>query len=98
MKTIRSVSLTLILLICGSLSFAQERAAYQHNLMPVPSSVTFDNERLAVDESFKVAIRGHSDARLQGAVARFMKRLEGRTVLTLAPGIALDDQMATLIV
>ncbi len=99
MKIIRSASLTLILLVCGSLSLAQERLPNQHNLMPVPASVTFDNnERLAVDESFKVAIRGHSDARLQAAVARFMKRLEGRTVLTLAPGVALDDQMATLIV
>jgi hexosaminidase len=93
----KTTLLILIVLICGSLSFAQERA-YQHNLMPVPASVTFDNERLAVDESFKVAIRGHSDARLEAAVARFVKRLEGRTVLTLAPGLALDDQMATLIV
>ena len=98
MKTIRYTLLTFIVLICVSLAFAQERAAYQHNLMPVPASVTFDDERLAVDESFKVAIRGHSDARLQAAVLRFVKRLEGRTVLTLAPGIALDDQMATLIV
>lgn len=87
------VLLTGILLICGPLAVAQ-----QHNLMPVPASVTFNNERLAVDESFKVAIRGHSDARLQAAVARFVKRLEGRTVLTLAPGLALDDQMTTLIV
>jgi hexosaminidase len=66
--------------------------------MPAPASVTFDNERLAVDESFKVAVRGHSDARLQAAIARFVKRLEGRTVLTLAPGLALDDQLTTLIV
>lgn len=93
MKTTRYLLLTLIVLICGPLAVAQ-----QHNLMPVPASITFDNERLAVDESFKVAIRGHSDARLQAAVARFVKRLEGRTVLTLAPGLALDDQMTTLIV
>ena len=93
MKTTRYLLLTLLLLICGPLAVAQ-----QHNLMPAPVSVTFDNERLAVDESFKVATRGHSDARLQAAVARFVKRLEGRTVLTLTPGLALDDQMATLIV
>ena len=92
------VLLTGILLICGSLSFAQERISTRHNLMPAPASVSFDNERLAIDESFKVAIRGHSDARLQAAVFRFVKRLEGRTVLSFAPGIAVDDQMATLIV
>ncbi|HKV36977.1 MAG TPA: family 20 glycosylhydrolase [Pyrinomonadaceae bacterium] len=93
MKTTRYLLLTLILLICGPLAVAQ-----QHNLMPVPASITFDNDRLAVDESFKVATRGHSDARLQAAIARFVKRLEGRTVLSLAPGLALDDQMTTLIV
>ena len=91
-KTNRYFLLTLIFLICGPLAMAQ------HNLLPAPSSITFDNERLAIDGSFKVAIRGHSDARLQSAVARFVKRLEGRTVLSLAPGLALDDQSTTLIV
>ncbi|HEY2960819.1 MAG TPA: family 20 glycosylhydrolase [Pyrinomonadaceae bacterium] len=91
-KTSRYLFLTLILLICGPLAVAQ------HNLMPAPSSITFDNDRLAIDESFKVAIRGHSDARLQSAITRFVKRLEGRTVLSFAPGLALDDQTTTLIV
>lgn len=95
-KTSRYLFLTLSLLICSPVVMAQ--APYQHNLMPVPASVTFDNERLAIDDSFKVAIRGHSDARLQSAIARFVKRLEGRTVFSLAPGLALDDQTATLIV
>src|SRR5215467_14660443 len=90
--TTRTIFSTLILSICVQTALAQ------NNLMPVPASVTFDNERLAIDDSFKVAIRGHSDARLQGAVARFVKRLEGRTVLSLAPGLALDDQTTTLIV
>src|SRR5688572_6914087 len=98
MKTSRSLLLTLTVLICGPLAVAQQQVTVQHNLMPVPASVTFDNERLAVDQSFKVAIRGHSDDRLRAAVARFVKRLEGRTVLSLAPGLAIDDQMATLIV
>jgi hexosaminidase len=66
--------------------------------MPAPASITFNNDRLPIDESFKVAIRGYSDARLQAAVARFVKRLEGRTVYTFAPGLALDDQLTTLIV
>jgi len=97
MKTNRYL-LTLIVFLFSSVSLAQQQTAPQHNLMPVPASVTFDTERLPVDESFKVAVRGHSDARLQAAIARFVKRLEGRTVLSLAPGLALDDQMTTLIV
>jgi hexosaminidase len=97
-QTNRGILLTLFVLICGSLAVAQQQAAQQHNLMPVPASVTFDKDRLAIDESFKVATRGHSDARLQSAIARFVKRLEGRTVLSFAPGLATDDQTTTLIV
>jgi len=97
MSTTKSYVLVVgILLMCVRVAVAQ--TPYQHNLMPVPAAVNFDNERLPIDDSFKVAIRGHSDARLQAAVARFVKRLEGRTVLSLAPGLGLDDQTATLIV
>jgi hexosaminidase len=92
-KLLSFVLVTGILLICGSVSLAQ-----QHNLMPVPASITFDNDRLAINDSFKVATRGHSDARLQAAIARFVKRLEGRTVLSFAPGLAANDQMTTFIV
>jgi hexosaminidase len=98
MKTTRYLLLALILLICGPTALAQQQTPRPLNLMPVPASVTFGNDRLAVDESFKVAVRGHSDARLQAAIARFVKRLEGRTVLSLAQGLALDDQLTTLIV
>src|SRR5690349_4546952 len=92
-KTLSLVLLAGIFLICGSVSLAQ-----QHNLMPIPASVNFTGDRLAIDQSFKVATRGHSDARLEAAIARFVKRLEGRTVLTFAPGLSPDDQMTTLIV
>ena len=98
-KTVASLFLTGIFLICSTLTVAQQPAAQpQHNLMPVPASITFDRDRLAINESFKIATRGHSDARLQAAIARFVKRLEGRTVLSFAPGLATDDQMTTLIV
>jgi hexosaminidase len=89
--------LLLVLLIYAPIVGAQE-LTLKHNLMPVPASVKLDTERLPVDSSFKVAIRGHSDARLQSGIARFIKRLEGRTVLTFTPGLALDDQTTTLIV
>ncbi|HKZ03468.1 MAG TPA: beta-N-acetylhexosaminidase N-terminal domain-containing protein, partial [Pyrinomonadaceae bacterium] len=85
-----------LLFACASLVTAQE--IRKHNLMPVPAAVEFHAERLAIDGSFKVAIRGHSDSRLQSAIARFVKRLEGRTVLSFAPGLAADDQMTALVV
>src|ERR1043165_4475814 len=96
-KTLAFVFVTGILWICASFAVAQQPTP-QHNLMPVPASFTFNNDRLAIDQSFKVATRGHSDARLEAAIARFVKRLEGRTVLSFAPGLSPDDQMTTLIV
>jgi hexosaminidase len=66
--------------------------------MPVPAVVQFHAERLGIDSSFQVAIRGHSDARLQSGIARFIKRLEGRTVLSFPSGLATDDQTTPLIV
>src|SRR5512145_263400 len=88
----------LVILTCAVVVTAQEPTTPKLNLMPVPASVKFHNERLTVDSNFKVATRGHSDARLQAGIARFVRRLEGRTVLTLAPGLAPDDQMTPLII
>jgi hexosaminidase len=69
------------------------------NLMPVPASVKFQpSERLNVDASFKIATRGHSDDRLKAAIARFVKRLEGRTVFSFTPGLSPDDQMTQLVI
>lgn len=90
----------LLILTCAIVVSAQEPQPPERklNLMPVPASVKLQNERLAVDANFKVATRGHSDARLQAGIWRFIKRLEGRTVLTLAPTFAPDDQMTPLII
>lgn len=89
----------LLILCCATFAAAQEAAPTPKlNVMPVPASVKFHRERLAVNESFKVATRGHADDRLRAGIFRFMKRLEGRTVYTLAPGFAQDDQMTQLIV
>ena len=88
-----------VVVVCSVIVAAQEPAPTPKlNLMPVPASIKFHRDRLAVDANFKVATRGHSDARLQAGIFRFMKRLEGRTVVTLAPGFAPDDQMTQLIV
>ena len=99
--TIKKYLPLMLILSCVVIVTAQEPAPTPKlNLMPVPASVKFhqERERLAIDSNFKVATRGHSDARLQAGISRFMKRLEGRTVLTLAPGLALDDQMTQLII
>jgi hexosaminidase len=91
-------TLLLIVTCAITISAQQPSPTPKLNLMPVPASVTFHRERLTVDGNFRVATRGYSDARLQAAIWRFVKRLEGRTVLTLSPTLATDDQTTPLIV
>jgi hexosaminidase len=70
----------------------------QHHLMPVPVSVRFNAGRLPVTKSFSVATRGHTDARLQGAIDRAVRRLEGRTLLELPRGLAANASAAALLI
>src|SRR5947209_8359196 len=71
---------------------------YQHHLMPVPAHMQFQTGRLAVADTFTVAFEGQPDERLRAGIARMLRRLEGRTGLTLARGLASDAATATLIV
>lgn len=96
-----SVILLLLCFVSASARLTVARqtpAARQHNLMPVPASVRFDAGRLAVDKSFTVAAKGHSDERLRAGIERAVRRLEGRTVLEVARGLAADAASATLVV
>jgi hexosaminidase len=68
------------------------------NLMPMPASVQFRSGKLALAKSFTVAASGVSDARLQGGVDRALRRLERRTGLEFARGLASDAATATLVV
>jgi len=69
-----------------------------HNLMPVPASLRFNSGRLAITPSFTIAVTGHSDARLLAAIDRMARRLEARTGLTFARGLASDAASATLVI
>ncbi len=73
-------------------------APRQPNLMPVPASVLLQPGRLPITNAFSVAIKGHADDRLRGALARMTRRLAGRTVITLPPDVAVDENAATLVV
>lgn len=70
----------------------------QHNLMPVPASVKFQNGRLPITESFVVAVKGHNDARLAAAIERMARRLDARTGLTFARGLFSDSSKAALVI
>jgi hexosaminidase len=104
MKLKRLVSVVLLhaCVISASAQVTSQQAAQltaaRRNLMPVPASVQFGAGRLAVTKSFTVAATGHVDERLRAGVDRAMRRLEGRTVMEFARGLATDASGATLVV
>src|SRR6266498_412501 len=97
------LGLPALLLTCALAISAQETnstapSMRADNLMPVPASVEFRSGRLAIDDKFRVATRGFSDARLEAGISRALKRLAGRTGLTLNLSPTLIETEATLIV
>ena len=80
----------------GTQSLASPLA--QQHLMPVPASVRFNPGRLPITKSFNVGTKGRADERLQAAIDRMRRRLEGRTGMELQRGSTSDANAATLMV
>jgi hexosaminidase len=99
-RTYLPLTLSLFCAISASAQSPAENtsADAQHNLMPVPLSVRFNSGKLLVDKSFTIAARGQADPRLQAGIERALRRIEGRTVIELARGLAGDAATATLVV
>ena len=53
-------------------------------LMPMPEKVILSTGTLPIDASFRVAVTGYSDARLQGAIQRFTARVARQTGIPLS--------------
>jgi hexosaminidase len=92
-----------VLLLCALKVTAQQSdstrpATRLHRLMPVPASVRFQEGRLKIDASFTVGMTDHKDARLEAAIHRAARRLEGRTGFEFTRTPASDPRSATLIV
>jgi len=73
-------------------------APSQLNLMPVPASVQTKAGRLPITSTFSVATKNYSDDRLRSGIVRIVKRLAGRTVLSLPADLATDESIAALVV
>ena len=65
-------------------------------LMPVPAAVQFRPGRLIIDTSFSIGLSGATDPRLQAAIDRVRRRLQGRTGLTFAATLAESPSVATM--
>src|SRR6187431_362160 len=91
-----------LLLVMSSSSMSQPTETAlrnaRRNLMPVPSSVVWNDQRLPVTKNFKVAVQVQTDARLRDYISRVVRRLEGRTVIEMPRDLATGVNDATLVV
>ncbi len=99
--------LMISLMLCALSAYAQEdrmpAATREHHLMPVPASVRFEPGRLALTASFTVAVKGHTDGRLQAGVDRALRRLERHTGLEFSrtetgSPLTVSPETATLVI
>jgi hexosaminidase len=73
-------------------------SASQLNLMPAPASAQTQAGRLAVTGGFNVFLKNYADDRLRGGLARMLKRLAGRTVMSFPAELASDESTAALVI
>ena len=103
MRHTRLVTILLVFLVpnisAQQLESGQERTARGH-LMPVPAAIQYKDKaaRLKIDASFRTAVDGYTDARLEAAISRATRRLEGRTGTTLLRAPAAEPVSATLLI
>lgn len=101
MKKIRFA--IVLLLLCAPNGAAQQfetaqAASREHRLMPVPAAIQFQVGRLKIDASFTAAAIGHKDARLEAAIHRAARRLEGRTGIEFSRALSNDSSSAKLVI
>src|SRR2546427_1795871 len=95
---IASYALSLVLPLRAQVPTVNFATPAQMNLMPVPASVQIQTGRLQITSSFNVAVKDYTDDRLRAGIDRMLRRLAGRTVLTLPADLATDERAAILVV
>ncbi len=69
------------------------------SLMPLPAHISPGQGRLAIDQTFRVALAGRGDeARARGAALRLISRLAAATGMPLDPTLSSDTSKATLVI
>ncbi len=68
------------------------------NLMPQPAEISVDQGRLAIDGTFRVALTGYQEPRLQAAAARLLERLSRQTGIPLSDQLETDPAKATMVI
>ncbi len=70
----------------------------ENNLMPQPAELTRGEGRLAIDGSFRIALEGYTEPRLEAAVQRLLLRLTRQTGIPVNDEVSKDPSKATLVI
>jgi hexosaminidase len=68
------------------------------NLMPQPAELTPGQGRLAIDGSFRIALTGYQEPRLQRAAGRLIERLRKQTGIPFNDQLETDESKAALVI
>ena len=93
MKILRAV--TWMMTMCAVTAGA---ARAEWNLMPQPAQITPGQGKLKIDETFRVALTGYREPRLERAAARLVTHLERLTGIPLSAELADSASQATLVI
>ncbi|MBZ5561218.1 MAG: beta-N-acetylhexosaminidase [Acidobacteriia bacterium] len=85
----------LVLVVLGG---AMALRAQENNLMPQPAELTWGQGRLTIDDSFRVALEGYTEPRLQASAERLLERLAGQTGIPVSDEVSKDSSKATLVI
>ena len=69
-----------------------------YNLMPQPAELTTGSGRLVIDGSFRVALDGYQEPRLDAAAVRLLRRLSRVTGIPMSDVLVSDAGKATLVI
>jgi hexosaminidase len=83
------------LLLCATRTGSQGQP--QLNLMPIPAKVQLGDGSLRIDSSFAVALTGHTEARLDHAVQRFLRQLSLQIAIPF-PAKTPNSSKSTLVI
>jgi hexosaminidase len=72
--------------------------AQSNNLMPQPAKLVGGEGRLAITETFQVALTGYQEPGLKTAAERLVERLARQTGIPLSDKMQMDPSQATLVI
>lgn len=94
----RLLPLLTLLTSLWPISASSQPATRPYDLLPVPARLELGAGRLPITTAFSADTTGCRDGRVQAAVARALRRLQGRTGLEFSTAVVTAPDSATLVI